>query len=222
MNRPRICGVITNTDIEAVKRVENSVDIFEVRIDLIGKDWQSIVVQLEKPWMATNRNKNENGKWEGTEEARVAELFKALEMGPVLVDIELHAEHLPEIVKRIKEQAKCVISFHDWEGVMSVDELEKVVKKELDGGADICKVITAARKTEDNVKTLQLISRFPKDTLISSCRGQLGSISRILGPLIGGYFTFAAVEEGKGSSPGQLAIEDLRKLYDVVGNNFGF
>jgi hypothetical protein len=36
MKRPKICAVIVNNEIEAVKRIEPLVDLFEVRIDLIG------------------------------------------------------------------------------------------------------------------------------------------------------------------------------------------
>ena len=39
MKTPRICASITNTDLKAVRRVESRVDLFEVRIDLIGDDW---------------------------------------------------------------------------------------------------------------------------------------------------------------------------------------
>ena len=55
MKRPRICAVIVNNDPEAVKGIEPLVDLFEVRIDLIGDDWQELVGQLEKPWIGCNR-----------------------------------------------------------------------------------------------------------------------------------------------------------------------
>ena len=57
-NKPRICAAIVNDDLEAVKGVEPLVDLFEVRIDLIGSGWQELVKHLEKPWIACNRRRS--------------------------------------------------------------------------------------------------------------------------------------------------------------------
>lgn len=217
MEKPRICVVIVNKDLEAIKSVENLVDLFEVRIDLIGDGWQEVAKQLKKPWMATNRSTSQGGKWEGDENTRVAELLKSLELGPDLVDIEIQTENLEQIVEVIKQRAKCVVSFHEWEETPPLEKLEEVVRKELEAGADICKVITNAQKIEDNITVLQLIASFPEATLISSAMGSLGSISRVLSPLIGGYLTYASVGEGRESAPGQLTVRDLKKIYEMVG-----
>lgn len=217
MEKPRICVVVVNKDLEAIKSVENLVDLFEVRIDLIGDGWQEVAKQLKKPWMATNRSTSQGGKWEGDEDARVEELLKALELGPDLVDIELQAKNLKQVVETIKQRAKCVVSFHEWEETPPLEKLEEVVRKELEAGADICKVITNAQKIEDNITVLQLIAKFPEATLISSSMGSLGSISRVLSPLIGGYLTYASVGEGRESAPGQLTVRDLKKIYEMVG-----
>ena len=61
----RICAVITANDPEAVREVEPLADLFEVRIDLIGEGWQSLVKTLRKPWIACNRLADEGGKWQG-------------------------------------------------------------------------------------------------------------------------------------------------------------
>jgi len=53
--KPRICAVITDKDLGAIKKVEPLVERFEVRIDLIGDDWQKVVQELSKPWIACNR-----------------------------------------------------------------------------------------------------------------------------------------------------------------------
>ena len=66
-----ICAVITDNDLEAVKDVAPSVDLFEVRIDLIGAGWREIARQLQKPWIACNRSAEEGGSWRGTETERI-------------------------------------------------------------------------------------------------------------------------------------------------------
>jgi len=218
MKRPRICAVIVSNDLEAVKGVEPLVELFEARIDLIGDGWQELVKQLKKPWIACNRSVEEGGSWRGSESKRREELLKAIELGASIIDVELVTGNLKEIVQLIKKKAKCLLSFHDLKGTPSLDRMREIVQKELETGADLCKVITTAQRFEDNLAVLQLISDFPKTRVISFAMGSLGLASRILCPLVGGDFTYASIEEGKESASGQITVRDLRKIYGMLGN----
>ena len=162
MNRPRICTVIVSRDdVDAALAVEPFIDLYEVRIDLIGDGWEEIAKRLPKPWLATNRVGSEGGQWQGDESSRVDELLKSLELGAQLVDIELATSGVERIVKAIKRKAKCIVSFHDWNRMPPLDELEKVVRRQLAAGADICKVVGRAEQFEDNVTPLELVGRSP-------------------------------------------------------------
>jgi len=217
MKRPRICATIVNKDLEAIRGVEPLVDLFEVRIDLIGDGWQQLAKQLKKPWVACNRSADELGKWQGDEARRIEELLKAVELGADIVDIELGTRNLGEAIKQIKKRAKCLLSLHELEGTPPLDKMREVVQRELEAGADICKVATTAQRFEDNLTVLQLITDFPETKVVSSAMGPLGIMSRILCPLVGGYFTYASVEKGRESAPGQLTVKDLRQIYQMVG-----
>ena len=216
MKRPRICAVIVSNDLEAVKGVEPLVDLFEARIDLIGDGWQELVKQLNKPWIACNRCTEEGGSWQGNESERRKELLSAIELGASIIDIELVTGNLEEIVQLIKKKAKCLLSFHDFKGTPSLDRMREIVQKELAAGADICKVVTTAQKLEDNLTVLQLISDFPETKVVSFAMGPLGSVSRILCPLVGGDFIYASVEEGQESASGQMTVRDLRNIYGTL------
>lgn len=216
MMRPRICAVIVNGDVAAVKNVEPLVDLFEVRIDLIGAGWRGVAGELTKPWIACNRRREEGGGWRGSEPDRIKELLSALELRPAIVDIELATENLAEIVPQIRKRAKCLLSHHDFEGTPTPQELRQIVRRHLDAGADICKVVTTATKFEDNLTALQLIADFPQARVVSFAMGPLGSVSRVLCPLVGGEFTYASIETGKESAVGQITARDLRKLYEVL------
>ena len=218
MKRPRICAVIVSNDLEAVKRVEPLVELFEARIDLIGDGWQKLVKQLKKPWIACNRSVEEGGSWRGSESKRREELLKAIELGASIIDIELVTGNLEEIVRLIKKKAKCLLSFHDLKGTPSLDRMREIVQKELEAGADLCKVVTTAQRFEDNLAVLQLISDFPKTRVVSFAMGPLGYASRILCPLVGGDFIYASIEEGKESASGQITVRDLRKIYGMLGD----
>jgi len=216
MKRPRICAVIADNDLEAIRGVEPFVELFEVRIDLIGDSWQELVKQLKKPWIACNRSADEGGSWRGSESKRREELLKAIELGAGIIDIEFVTGNLKEIVQTVKKKAKCLLSFHDLKGTPPSGRMKEIVQRELEAGADICKVVTTARKLEDNLAVLQLISEFPKARVISFAMGPLGFASRILCPLVGGDFIYASIEKGKESASGQITVRDLKKIYGMV------
>ena len=216
MKIPRVCAVLVCNDLQAVKAVELLVDLFEVRIDLIGNDWQELVRHLEKPWIACNRIAGEGGSWQKSEAERIEELIKASEIGAGIIDIELATENLGKTVELIKKRAKCLLSFHELEKTPSLGSLKRIVQMQLGAGADICKVVTTALKPEDNLTVLQLISEFPETRLVSFAMGPLGFMSRVLCPLVGGDFTYASVEKGQESASGQITVGNLRKLYGMV------
>lgn len=218
MKKPRICAAIVNKGLRVIRDVEPMVDLFEVRIDLIGEGWPQLVKHLKKPWIACNRRADEGGNWKDSEASRIKELLKAVELGADIVDIELTTENLGEIVPGIKSRAKCLLSFHDVVGTPSPDKLQAIVQRQLEAGADICKVVTTARNFEDNLVTLRLISGFPKARIISFAMGPLGAASRILCPLVGGDFIYASIEKGKESAAGQLTVEALRKIYGMMAD----
>jgi len=216
MNRPRICAVIVNKDPEAIRVVEPLVELFEVRIDLIGDGWSELVKQLNQPWIACNRNTNEGGRWCGEEAERIGELIKAVELGADIIDIELATRDLAKTVSLIKEKAKCLLSFHEFNRTPPLSKMREIVQQELDAGADICKVVTTAQRPEDNLTVLQLVADFPQTRVVSLAMGPLGLTSRILCPLVGGDFTYASMEQGKESASGQITVGELRKLYERV------
>jgi len=216
MKRPRICAVIVSKDLDAIRAIEPLVELFEVRIDLIGDGWQELAKQLNHPWIACNRCAEEGGKWAGDEARRIDELLKAVKLGAEIVDIELGTRNLEEAIPVIKQRAKCLLSFHELEKTPSLDGMKGIVNRQLAAGADICKVITTAQRFEDNLTVLQLIAEFPQTKIISFAMGPLGLASRILCPLVGGDFTYASIEKGKESAPGQLTVRDLRKIYEMV------
>ena len=216
MKKPRICAAIVNNDLESVKKIEPVVDLLEVRIDLIGNDWPKVVKQLEKPWIGCNRHPDEGGKWNRDEAGRIDELLKAIELGADIIDIELRTADLEGIIPLIKKKAKCLLSFHDFDGTPPLEEMKDIVQRQLDAGADICKIVATARSFEDNLTTLQIIAAFPRIRLVSFAMGAVGLLSRVLCPLAGGDFTYASIERGRESAPGQITVDDMIKIYEIM------
>jgi 3-dehydroquinate dehydratase/shikimate dehydrogenase len=46
--------------------------------------------------------------------------------------------------------------------------------------------------------------------------GEAGSVSRILSPLVGGYFTYACAAKGQEAASGQIPVKELREIYSYL------
>ncbi len=216
MNRPRICAVIVTADSELIEAIEPLVELFEVRIDLIGNGWQQLAKHLKKPWIACNRSTAEGGNWKGDETARIEELVNATELGASIVDIEVETQNLAKSIPVIKKKAKCLLSFHQLKKTPSLEAMKEIVSRQLKAGADICKVVTTAQRFEDNLSVLQLITDHPETKMVAFAMGPLGLASRILCPLVGSDFTYASMKEGGESAPGQITVRRLRAIYEMM------
>src|SRR5205085_9703722 len=55
--------------------------------------------------------------------------------------------------------------------------------------------------------------------MIALCMGEAGLISRILAKKFGAFLTFASLESGSGTAPGQISIHDMKRVYrwDKIG-----
>ena len=216
MKPPRICATITGNDIKAIRKVEAMVDLFEVRIDLIGDEWPEVARMLSRPWIACNRIADEGGRWQDNEARRIERLLQAIELGADIIDVELKTKNLANLVKLIKRRKKCLLSYHNLEKTPSLSAMKQIVQQQIKAGADICKIVTTAQSFEDNISMLKLISEFPEQAIVAFAMGPAGAVSRVLCPLAGGEFTYASITRGKESAPGQMTVNELHEIYEII------
>ncbi|HEX7475881.1 MAG TPA: type I 3-dehydroquinate dehydratase [Dehalococcoidales bacterium] len=216
MNHPRICVSIVENNLELVKEIEPDVDLFEMRLDLIGPEWTDLVKFVKKPWIACNRSQEEGGKGDSDEVKRIEELLWAVEAGAGIVDIEFQTRNLKEIVPPIKAKAQCLISYHDTIETPAYETLVGIVESQIKAGADICKIVTSAQNLQDNLTILKLLNHFPETRIIAFAMGDEGRISRILAPLAGGYLTYACAGPGRESAAGQIPLAEMKEMYGYL------
>lgn len=214
--RPRLCAAIVNNDLAAIDGVTSQVDLFEVRIDLIGSGWREIAGRLKKPWIACNRRLEEGGKWRGSEPDRVKELLGAVELGAGIIDIELGTPGVEKVIKEIKSRAECLLSCHNLKETPPLQEMKDIINRQFSAGADICKMVATANSLADNLAVLQLIKDFPQKKVIAFAMGSAGQLSRILCPLVGGYLSYVSIEKGSESAAGQITAEEMREIYKLL------
>jgi len=193
-------------------------DIVELRIDYIP-ELQNAEECIEeslkrktKPVIITNRPEREGGKFNGSEQDRLCLLQKAIDLGADYVDVEY--DSIEQIIRR--NSSKIIISHHNFKE--TPHNLSKIYDDICQQKPDIVKIVTYANDIIDNIRIFELLKSAQIPT-ISFCMGESGYISRILTKKFGGFLTFASLEKGKESAPGQLTVNELSKIYHFENIN---
>jgi 3-dehydroquinate dehydratase type I len=194
----------------------------EVRLDYLEEPAPNLARlfrTLPGPVIATNRLAAEGGRWQGTEADRLALLTEALNLGVTCLDLELAADagFRREIAAR-RGATKLILSWHDFAGTPEAARLEAVLEEMLASEADIVKLVALAREPADNLRLLSLIprARAQGKEIIAFCMGPVGKWSRIAAPLLGSWLTFAPFSKQGASAPGQLTVNDVKRLWRIL------
>ena len=214
--------IISETTEKAIKDMNRAApfaDLIEIRADYIrDPDLKKILSAKKRPVIITIMPKHENGKFEGSEEERTALLQQAIDLGADYVDINLGCPGLASLLKN-RKTTKAIVSYHSFKD--TPHDLYSIYSSLQAAGADIAKIATFANRLSDNLKMFDLLRKC-EDNIIGICMGELGEISRVLAPLYGSYLTFASLEKGQESAPGQIPAETLKSVYrsDAIKPNF--
>ena len=222
-----IAATTTEAAVAQIEKAASLADVLELRIDQIrDADLERLMngKQTGKQILVTNRRKDEGGAFPGSEHERVAMLKDAVALGTDYVDIEARTDkHLIDDVRTQIEKhhhrTQWIISSHDFSGTPS----EEALRKRFDAcdrmGGDIVKIVTHAHAVEDNLRVLGLIpyAREKGRAIITLCMGEQGKISRIMAPLLGASWSYASLEKGAESAPGQLTAEAMRLIDKLLG-----
>ena len=223
---PRICvSILPKNSLEAlnlIKKAEKAkADLIEVRLDCLetSRNLSELVKSTKIPLIATNKHTSENGFFTGTEAKHQQILLNAAETGFEYVDVNLSSPKNQETIDKLKQSgAEAIVSYHKFDGGLSVSEMEKVLEREIAIGASVCKIVGTANKIEDNIAVLDFVaSHSSKAKLVCFCMGEAGKISRLLSPMFGAFFTYASIEQGSETAKGQMSIGEMRAAYGILG-----
>ena len=222
----KVCVALTASSMRDLKSMigkaeRDGADIMEIRMDYLQEkpNLEDIRNSTELPLIATNRIQNEGGLFQGPEEERISMLMDAASSGFNFVDVESTAKNCKRVVRRLKEfGVKTIVSHHIPSKTPSLYEINQIFKRELDVEGDIFKIITMARKIEDNLTCLRFLAESSKaEDVVCFCMGELGKASRLLSPLFGSRFTYASIGSGAESAVGQLTVAEMRRFYELLG-----
>lgn len=227
-----IVAVILENPLETSKKAaEMGADILEIRLDLLGiRDLEAAAETIRKvkseirlPVILTNRSIMEGGKWEGKEDERIGLLTNLLFIkdGPDAVDIELSAgrEEKDQVIKVAKECGKTVIiSSHDFSKTPSFQEMGTIFEEAFLEGADIAKLAVMPHSMRDvlNLLRVALETREAGGAVCAIAMGKLGKHTRVIAPFYGSVLTYAAVEGTVSAAPGQLQVDEVKKIMELL------
>ncbi len=192
----------------------------ELRLDYLEQpDLQRLFRTRPGKVIATNRIESEGGQWRRSETDRRLLLEEALNHGVDFLDVELAADAAwrREIWNR-RGATRIILSWHDFSGTPNSSRLEEVLQEMLAADGDILKIVTQAREPEDNLRVLSLIpqARAAGREIIAFCMGPFGKWSRVVAPYLGSYLTFAPFSKKGASAPGQLTVNEIRRVWKMM------
>lgn len=161
--------------------------------------------------LATCRREANHGHFTGSLDEQFAILDAAISAGSGSVDVEIEsAEKARSAIRKLHERAGVIISYHNFS---ATPVLEPILRRMSRVPASAYKIVTMAKKPSDNGRLLSLVRTQTRTPLIVMAMGAVGFPSRVLSPVFGGMFTYAARASGSGTAPGQVSAHVLRHLY---------
>jgi 3-dehydroquinate dehydratase-1 len=208
-----VCVAISDKSIEKCLSVLDKVEMAEIRLDLTGFGIEEIkkIFAHPTPSIATCRPEPLGKK------DQLERLTTSIKAGARYVDIEFEAglEQQTAIIKEAgKHNCKVIISYHNFDETPGLRELYKIVDRCFELGADIAKVATLSKSKADNARLLSLFSI--EKPLVVVGMGDEGKITRVMAPLLGAVFTFAAMDEGIQTAPGQIAYSKMKGILSYL------
>ena len=222
----RICvSILPKNNQEALTLIERAekaqADIVEVRMDCFetSRSLIELVECTKLPLIATSKLVSEKGFFAGTEADRQQTLLKAAKNGFAYIDVNFSSPKLLETIKKLeKTGAQSIVSYHKYDGALTMREMEAILQQEIASGASVCKIVGTAKAVEDNVSALNFVStNRDKAKLVCFCMGEQGKISRLLSPVFGAFFTFASLCKECETAPGQMSIEEMKFAFNLLG-----
>lgn len=198
-------------------------DLVELRLDRIGHPGEDalrrFMKECDKPVIVTIHGGEAFGTYAGSVDERCQILVDAAKCGARFVDVDWT---LSLELGEVEPPCHRIVSRHELEGTPEdLESFDEDVRAVLYEG-DAVKLVTHARCPEDGLRMLRHL-RAARGGLIAFCSGRAGAFTRVLAPIFGSPFTYAAPADLPGmeglepTAPGQLRMGELLGLLPPGG-----
>jgi len=205
----------------SIVRAREAGGVVEFRLDYLNpQDLSPTIVGkwvelAQRPVVLTLRRRANGGGFDGSEEAQV-QILKSLCGAFIDLEIETIETFLGGSLASLKPTSSAwIASYHNFRETPA--NLAAIYRRLQNSGADIVKIATQAMSFEDNFRLLGQAQVAQRDgiPIIIAAMGELGTFSRLMATGRGSLWTYASLQKGRESAPGQFAAADLKHLYSV-------
>ena len=214
----KICSIVVGDSLEEfldnLNKVQQVSNFVELRVDYIKdlsiEHLDIIKKHTIKENIFTCRSIKEGGKFAGNKEDLKSIIYRANELQFNHIDIEIS---MLENINFDNKNCKIIGSYHNFNNTPSYNELLNIYNniKQYDF-VDVVKIATNVINDNDNIELVKLLINRDKDIIVLGM-GEKGKIIRIISPLLGGYLTFASINDNNISALGQISLNDLINIY---------
>lgn len=239
-----VCAETADETIEQIKRAADLADVIEIRVDCLKENESEAILtelvsirqKVNKPFLITFRPKEQGGKSEIDYFDRIGFWLDCREIRAMdFVDIEFdifcdegHNWKLYEL-----KNAQFIGSYHNFNQTykklnhlyqqladtklrFTVSKNDtQIIKSKIENS--ILKIATQTFDITDSLPVWELLkfAESEKRQIIPIAMGEAGKWTRILGLAHGAFMTYAALDAGSETAPGQISARDLIEVYRV-------
>jgi 3-dehydroquinate dehydratase / shikimate dehydrogenase len=213
-----ICAKTADELIEKIKRAEEFADVIEIRFDCLEESETDSALQKiskidsSKPFLATFRPKEQGGNNQDLVSEDLHKRERFFHDAKKILKFEfVDCEYDFAIGKVYFKEATDILSFHNFkDSSFNLDEINKKEHKVL-------KIAVQANDITDAIPIWKLLKRAKSENqeFIPIAMGEAGKWTRILGLAHGAFMTYASLDSGGETAPGQISATDLRDVYRV-------
>ncbi len=214
-----------NTDdvVRRVNEISPDCDIIEVGFDkfscIEANDIKIMRDKINRPVIFTLRPQHQGGSYFNTEEQRLEELMLLGMANPDYLDIEhtVDKQFIQEFHSKYPT-IKIIRSYHNFE--YTPVDLNAILSSLLLPDCFVYKIVTMATSSIDVLRMLHFVmGSSQSNRVIAHCMGEVGVPSRIIAPILGGYFQYTSSNDSESPAPGILSLQTCVDIYRAKENN---
>jgi 3-dehydroquinate dehydratase/shikimate dehydrogenase len=211
-------GQIKAAKTTGAQMLELRTDYLEnLNVELVGRLIAEARAVGSLPIIVTCRDRQQGGEKDYPLPLRVEILANALKAGAEFIDFEFDNFLSAESQERIKlalsqaTKGRLILSAHNFKAKFAnIGKLHRQILAIYP--AAIPKLVYTANHINDCFEAFDLLHSTGGERIVF-CMGTAGLISRIIAKKLDSFVTFASIDETSATAPGQLTIEQFKKLY---------
>ena len=238
-----VCAETADELIEQIKRAENLADVIEIRFDCLEPSEGTLGLskisnfKFQNSILATLRIENKSAEFffgnisnQQILQERTAAFWRRIRLWKKILsldnldyldfedDLFIGFMKLKIFDEKVFQNHEIIFSHHDFTG--TYQNLIKLYQNfsyadEFNIKCDIIKIAVQANEITDSIPVWKLLESAKSENkeIIPISMGEAGKWTRILGLAHGAFLTYAALDSGKETAPGQVSAEDLIEVY---------